>query len=370
MEANMRNNFMPFSALPQRVPAMKFIEPEQDYLLRITQECRRAERSRLRFVLALVDGPDASLISAAQTLAAVTREIDVFGWYSIGSTLGILFGELGGMKAETASEIIVNRIKSALSEAGQPELLVNTYVLPRDLNHEMRSEELPKRINDYLEPHSPSNIEAQLRIKRVIDLVGAALLLIALLPIMAVIALVLECVSPGPVLFKQTRVGKGGERFTLLKYRSMTVKNDASVHETYVKQFIHGTAAKNVTECGEGVFKLTHDLRVTPFGKFLRRTSLDELPQLWNVLRGEMSLVGPRPPIPYEVECYELWHQRRVLEVKPGITGLWQVLGRSRTGFDEMVRLDLQYSRTWSLWLDLKILLQTPRAIFGAGGAH
>ena len=187
---------------------------------------------------------------------------------------------------------------------------------------------------------------------------------------MAVIALAVKLGSPGPVLFRQTRVGQKGKHFTFLKFRSMAASNDSGVHQKYVKQFIRGTAAKNTDEKGEQVFKLTHDPRVTPLGRFLRKTSLDELPQLWNVLRGEMSLVGPRPPIPYEVEYYDLWHQRRVLELKPGITGLWQVRGRSRTCFDDMVRLDLQYARTWSPWLDVKILLETPMAVFGAGGAH
>jgi lipopolysaccharide/colanic/teichoic acid biosynthesis glycosyltransferase len=116
------------------------------------------------------------------------------------------------------------------------------------------------------------------------------------------------------------------------------------------------------------VYKIQDDPRVTRVGKFLRKTSLDELPQLINVLKGEMSLVGPRPPIPYELEAYQIWHRRRVLEAQPGITGLWQVNGRSRIKFDDMVRLDLQYARTWSVWLDIKILWQTPRAVlFGAG---
>jgi lipopolysaccharide/colanic/teichoic acid biosynthesis glycosyltransferase len=118
------------------------------------------------------------------------------------------------------------------------------------------------------------------------------------------------------------------------------------------------------------VYKITDDPRVTRVGRFLRKTSLDELPQFWNVLKGEMSLVGPRPPIPYELESYRTWHKRRILEVKPGITGLWQIYGRSRTTFDEMVRLDLRYARTWNLFLDLKILVQTPRAMFSGEGAY
>src|SRR5207302_3220833 len=121
---------------------------------------------------------------------------------------------------------------------------------------------------------------------------------------------------------------------------------------------------------GNAVYKITRDPRLTRVGRFLRKTSLDELPQLLNVLRGEMSLVGPRPPIPYELEVYDIWHRRRLLEVKPGITGLWQVTGRSRLRFDDMVRLDLRYAQARSVGLDLKILLQTPRAVFSGDGAH
>jgi lipopolysaccharide/colanic/teichoic acid biosynthesis glycosyltransferase len=150
----------------------------------------------------------------------------------------------------------------------------------------------------------------------------------------------------------------------------MYVNNDASKHQEYVKQLIAGQAARNGgDEASEGVFKLTDDPRITRVGKFLRRTSLDELPQFINVLIGEMSLVGPRPPIAYEVEAYDLWHRRRLLEAKPGITGLWQVNGRSRVQFDDMVRLDLQYARTWSPWLDLKILARTPKAMVAGEGA-
>jgi lipopolysaccharide/colanic/teichoic acid biosynthesis glycosyltransferase len=118
------------------------------------------------------------------------------------------------------------------------------------------------------------------------------------------------------------------------------------------------------------VFKLTKDRRITPVGNFLRRSSLDELPQLLNVLKGDMSLVGPRPPIPYELAVYQTWHRRRLLEVKPGITGLWQVMGRSQVSFDEMVRLDLRYAMTWTIWMDLRILLRTPMAVIRGSGAY
>jgi lipopolysaccharide/colanic/teichoic acid biosynthesis glycosyltransferase len=154
----------------------------------------------------------------------------------------------------------------------------------------------------------------------------------------------------------------------MLKFRTMHVNADSKIHQEYVSSLIKAKAASHGTS-GEQVFKLTADPRVTPIGRILRKTSIDELPQLINVLRGEMSLVGPRPPLHYEVEQYQRWHCRRVLEAKPGLTGLWQVAGRSRTTFDEMVRLDLRYARTRSLWTDIKILLATPGAVFAGKGA-
>jgi lipopolysaccharide/colanic/teichoic acid biosynthesis glycosyltransferase len=151
----------------------------------------------------------------------------------------------------------------------------------------------------------------------------------------------------------------------------MDARNNSSIHKDYVRRFISGKAYFNEGEHGQSpVYKLVDDTRVTRVGRFLRRSSLDELPQLLNVLKGEMSLVGPRPPIPYECDDYELWHRRRLLEAKPGITGLWQVNGRSKTTFDDMVRLDLRYARSWSLWLDIKILLKTPQAVLSREGAY
>jgi lipopolysaccharide/colanic/teichoic acid biosynthesis glycosyltransferase len=143
----------------------------------------------------------------------------------------------------------------------------------------------------------------------------------------------------------------------------MRFGNDPKIHQDYVRRLISGKEENQQPGASAAVYKLKDDPRITPVGKFLRKTSLDELPQFLNVLIGEMSLVGPRPPIPYEVEAYDIWHKRRLLEVRPGITGLWQVEGRSTTKFDEMVRLDLRYAKTWSLWLDIKILVRTPGAV-------
>jgi lipopolysaccharide/colanic/teichoic acid biosynthesis glycosyltransferase len=150
----------------------------------------------------------------------------------------------------------------------------------------------------------------------------------------------------------------------------MVADNDPKIHQEYVENFISGKVKEETENQSNGVvYKIKDDPRVTAVGRLLRRTSLDELPQFWNVLIGEMSLVGPRPPVPYEFVVYDLWHQRRVLEAKPGVTGLWQVMGRSRTTFDEMVRMDLRYCQRWSLWLDIKILLATPVAVFKGSGA-
>jgi lipopolysaccharide/colanic/teichoic acid biosynthesis glycosyltransferase len=150
----------------------------------------------------------------------------------------------------------------------------------------------------------------------------------------------------------------------------MYSNNDPKIHREYVEKFIAGKAAEARSDSGSVVYKIMDDPRITPVGRLLRKISFDEIPQFWNVLCGDMSLVGPRPPVAYEFRVYDIWHRRRVLEVKPGVTGLWQVSGRSRTSFDDMVRLDLRYSQSWSLWLDLKILAATPRAVLTGDGAY
>jgi len=190
--------------------------------------------------------------------------------------------------------------------------------------------------------------------------------LILLSPVIAVLVTAIKLTSDGPVLYRQERVGQFGGRFTFLKFRSMKVNNDPTIHKDYVEKLIVG--ALGPTSEGK-VFKIQDDSRVTAVGRFIRRTSLDEIPQFFNVLAGDMSLVGPRPPIPYELERYNTWHRQRVLSMKPGITGLWQVIGRSRTTFDEMVRLDIRYIREWSIWTDFYLILATPWvALTGKGG--
>jgi lipopolysaccharide/colanic/teichoic acid biosynthesis glycosyltransferase len=182
---------------------------------------------------------------------------------------------------------------------------------------------------------------------------------------MLLIAVAVKLDSPGPVLYRQKRIGEWGQVFSMLKFRSMRVNTDDSAHREYVKKLIQENTS---LAGGTGTLKMTDDPRITRVGKFIRRTSLDELPQFFNVLLGEMSLVGPRPPIPYEVEVYQKWHTRR-FEAIPGITGMWQVYGRNRVSFDEMVRMDIDYIERQSIWLDVKLLVQTPLVLLTGRGA-
>src|SRR5215204_3015623 len=195
-------------------------------------------------------------------------------------------------------------------------------------------------------------------LKRAFDVLVASLALLLLSPLWVLMAALIKLDSKGPVLYRQERVGMDGRIFLFLKFRTMRTGADDRVHREYQRRYIEGHPETNLGDSLRPVYKLHDDPRVTRTGRWLRRTSLDELPQLLNVLRGDMSLVGPRPPIPYEVEAYALWHRKR-LDMKPGMTGLWQVSGRNRLSFDEMVRLDLFYIENWSLWLDLKIMLRT-----------
>jgi lipopolysaccharide/colanic/teichoic acid biosynthesis glycosyltransferase len=204
--------------------------------------------------------------------------------------------------------------------------------------------------------------------KRALDVVLSVTLFAVLSPLLLVTAALVKLTSRGPVLFRQERVGHMMKPFTMLKFRTMHVNVDDAIHREFVSAFIN-SGGQAVDADNNGLFKIVDDPRATRIGRVLRRLSLDELPQLWNVIRGDMSLVGPRPPLCYEVEHYKVWHRRRLMEAKPGITGLWQVTGRSRTTFDEMVRLDLRYAKSNSVWTDIKILLATPRAVISGNGA-
>jgi len=207
------------------------------------------------------------------------------------------------------------------------------------------------------------------RFKRAFDLLAATAMLIVLSPVMLVVALLVKKSSSGPVLFAQERLGRDGKPFKFYKFRSMEHNSDDAIHRQFVAMFIGGDDDGCVdSNAGEQVFKMKLDPRVTPIGTLLRKTSLDELPQLFNIIMGDMSLVGPRPPIAYEIENYLPWHMER-LKAVPGLTGLWQVSGRSRVSFEEMVRLDIRYINNWSPWQDFIIILKTIPVVFqGTGG--
>jgi lipopolysaccharide/colanic/teichoic acid biosynthesis glycosyltransferase len=213
------------------------------------------------------------------------------------------------------------------------------------------------------------NIEGlNFALKRAFDVTVGMLLLIAAAPVLAAGAVAIRLFDGGPILFRQTRIGMRGRPFSMLKLRTMRSAADDSAHRDYVRQWINqGESAAQDGSGGERVFKLANDQRVTQAGRWLRRFSVDELPQLINVIRGEMSLIGPRPALPYELELYQPWHLRR-LQAAPGITGLWQVSGRNHLSFDEMVRLDVQYLQSWSFAGDLRILARTVPAMLRGGG--
>ena len=348
----------------------------------ISRERRRTERSRNPFLLMLLDFGDTAPSDAAAknlqkllgALSTSTRETDVAGWYKDSCIVGVMFTEIAPDDRGTIVNTMMARLSEILGNHLSLEQLnrvsVSFHVFPDDWEQGSRKRpsnpvlypDLSKQAND-------KRVSGAL--KRTMDVVGSIAALILFAPVFLIIAVAVKATSKGPILFRQQRIGQHGQPFTFLKFRSMRQGNDPAIHKEYVQRLIAGKAERNGSNGKDtGVYKLTKDPRVTSIGSFIRKTSLDELPQFINVLKGEMSLVGPRPPVPYELEAYDFWHRRRVLEAKPGITGLWQVSGRSRVTFDEMVRLDLRYARSWSPWMDLKILFRTPLAVVLGNGAH
>lgn len=359
-------------------PAMvddRTILNEDSFKKMIAVERKRTERSREPFLLMLLESGGSSqgelrsspLDRIQVAMLGSTRETDIVGWYREETTVGVLFTGLAAEDKNVILSTILSRVSSALRDELTSEqfsqISLSFHFFPDDWNHD--SSGRPSNPALYPDLFSASSEKRSLLfIKRTMDLAGSSLLLLLCAPLLAAIAVAVRLSSEGPILFRQQRVGQYGRRFTFLKFRSMRVDNDPAVHRDYVTKLIAGKAEKvEAHGSGKAVYKLANDSRITPVGAFLRRTSLDELPQFFNVLLGDMSLVGPRPPIPYELAAYQIWHRRRVLQVKPGITGLWQVTGRSRVTFDDMVRLDLRYATSWSPWLDLRILLRTPGAV-------
>jgi lipopolysaccharide/colanic/teichoic acid biosynthesis glycosyltransferase len=341
----------------------------------LIRERKRADRSNQPFavlLLALGDDrgrADASLQTAAiEALLAVKGETDILGWYSEHAVLGVILPEVGSPDASFAGRLEAD-VRQELARrfnadtASRFSIRVHLHAAPADAGS---TGNVP--VDPLLALHRrDGRSRGYETLKRALDVTIGAVLLVVLSPLLLVVAALVKLSSRGPVVFTQVRVGQAETRFPMLKFRTMYSGADVGIHSEFATQFIKSSVPP---ASGGELYKMTHDPRVTPLGRILRKTSLDELPQLWNVLRGEMSLVGPRPPLPYEVEQYQPWHRRRILEAKPGMTGLWQVKGRSRTTFDDMVRLDLRYARTRSFWTDLKILLATPSAVIAGRGAY
>ena len=354
---------------------------EESFRQTIAIERKRTERSKSPFLLMLIeadcgDAPQSGYKTLERVLTALlssSRDTDLIGWYKSRVTVGAMFTGLVVTDKRAVLDTFLTKVTATLRDELTPDqfsqVRISFHLFPDDWDHDKPG--LPS--NSALYPDLESRDKGQravLLTKRIIDIVGSSILLLLCSPIFIVIALAVKLSSKGPVFFRQQRVGRYGKIFTFLKFRSMYVNNDAAIHKEFVTKLIGSQNGQNGSSNGQSVYKITNDRRVTRVGKFIRRTSLDELPQFLNVLKGDMSLVGPRPPIPYELAAYQTWHRRRLLGVKPGITGLWQVTGRSSVQFDEMVRLDLRYASTWTPWLDFKILLRTPFAVIKGTGAY
>lgn len=337
-----------------------------DFCETVQREARRSERSKaplsiVRYAIdeRFVDEPlHFEMLFAA--LQHAKRETDFLG--HIGTdTLAVLCPDTD----ERGVRGFVSKLTPFIEGLPVTAAVAATY--PEDLFDSLASgTSVGAAFHSFIVPTAPVNNVGHYGLKRAIDLAIASIALVLLAPLMLLVALAIKLTSKGPVIFKQPRLGKGGVPFTFYKFRSMVVNGDDRIHREFTARLIR---ANHDGAMGPDGFKMKRDPRVTRVGRFIRTTSIDELPQLFNVLRGDMSMVGPRPCIPYEAENYEPWHLRRILAAIPGITGLWQVEGRSRVSFSEMVRMDLRYIRECSLRLDLRILIKTIAVVLRCDGA-
>jgi exopolysaccharide biosynthesis polyprenyl glycosylphosphotransferase len=341
----------------------------QQFAKQLQVEKRRADRTKLPLSLVIIrvdperGGGFAAVTELLEVVGGSKRETDIFG--HIGKDrVGLLLPHTNAPGAAVFIDNIAKR-------ASRLPISISSATYPDEVFDNLMSDahELPDTLALLFdEKNELGRLPAVA--KRTLDVVGALLALVLFSPIMVVIAITVAVTSPGPVIFRQLRLGKRGVPFVFYKFRSMRTGADDRIHREYVASLIDGKHDQlNQGDGQKPLYKMTSDPRITPVGRVIRKTSLDELPQLFNVLKGDMSLVGPRPPLPYEAEKYQAWHLRRVLQIRPGITGLWQVEGRSTTSFDDMVRLDLRYIRDCSLWLDLKLLLKTVLVVLRREGA-
>jgi lipopolysaccharide/colanic/teichoic acid biosynthesis glycosyltransferase len=358
-------------------PVHEYAVADNEFFLHtLTLERKRCERSGKPFLLVLLrssrlfqgNGGAKTVRQLQHSVFSTIREIDLAGWYEDEAALGIIFTELDEANNSVAAAILA-RVTQAITRGLDAQQAASIDITC----HWFPSDSVDGGVTDDSMRFYPDvpRIERRRRsarlIKRTMDICVSLFALLVLAPVFLIIAALIKLTSKGPVFYRQHRVGQYGNMFTFLKFRSMYANNNSSIHQDYVTRLIDGNHSSS---SDAKVFKITNDPRVTTIGRVLRRTSLDELPQFFNVLIGQMSLVGPRPPIPYELDRYDVWHRRRVLEVRPGITGLWQVSGRSKINFDDMVRLDLKYARRWSIAMDLKILWLTPKAVLSGDGAY
>jgi lipopolysaccharide/colanic/teichoic acid biosynthesis glycosyltransferase len=286
------------------------------------------------------------------------REVDPAGYLDHG-LVAVLLPDTNAQGAQVFAQRITRQLDDlrwAASTATYPDHLFENLTQGSEAARNITTS-LPPDSNPYL-------------LKRSVDVIGSVVALLLFASLMLITALAIKLTSAGPVIFKQTRLGKGGVPFAFYKFRSMRCNVDDRIHREFVTRLIKGDHERlNQQDSTHPCYKMKSDPRITRVGKFIRVTSIDELPQLFCVLKGDMSLVGPRPPLPYEAREYQPGHCSRLLGVRPGITGLWQVKGRSKVSFDDMVRMDLRYIRDCSLQLDLRILLKTVGVVLNREGA-
>lgn len=348
----------------------------------LSAERKRTERTDRPFVLSLIDvgriwnqagddefaGGAEMMDSLAESLHNHSRDIDTKGWYYQDRLIGVIYPETDRESLSLLEGKLRDALVDTLGDHFHTHVGVTWYCFPGRLGSWDKYANR-EAVAFYTEKLTHPAHKEERRLRRAIDIAGSVFGIVLFSPLFIVVPLLIKLTSKGPVFYRQQRIGEGGRRFTFLKFRSMRVDSKENMHKQFVQDFIRGQTAGEGAE-RERVYKITDDPRVTGVGRFLRRTSLDELPQFINVLRGDMSLVGPRPAIPYEVDEYQLWHRRRLFEGKPGITGQWQVEGRSSASFDEMVRMDLQYLERGNLWSYMKLIVKTPLALFSMRGAY
>jgi len=338
---------------------------------KLVQERRRAERSNKPLIIMVID---AEYLNNEENTGEITdslgegvntcvRGTDICGLLKDGPLIGVILTEVEADKVDATMQIVAKKTRDRLATVLSAEMMSRVVISFRVYPEVGGKETFDMSFYPEVTSMGGGKTGGEI-LKRSLDIMGSISGFILFSPFFAFLPILIKLTSKGPVFFRQERIGRNGRKFKFIKYRSMYLDNDDIIHREYVSKLIKGKID------GNKGYKIQGDPRVTPLGRFLRKYSLDELPQFINVLKGDMSLVGPRPPICYEVEQYCGWQRNRLIGKKPGITGLWQVTGRSSTSFDEMVRLDLRYLKGWSIVLDLKILLRTPLAVLKSKGAY